>query len=68
MLTEEAISMLWTGKAFTLVREILTVDMSVETFSQVMVLSTERSTEAGLESVLWAGNVIVRAEDCVSAW
>jgi len=62
-LTEAATSMFWTGKALTLMRESLKFEGSVATFVQVTVLSTERSTEAGLELVLDAeGKVIVRAE------
>jgi hypothetical protein len=65
VLTDGTISSDLTGKLFTLTRESLKLDGSVETFVQVIVWSTDRSTEA-LEVVL-DGKVIVRALCLVSS-
>jgi hypothetical protein len=59
--TEGAISISWTGKAFTLFTVSLKLEGSVETFVQVMVLPAERSTEGVSESPDVEGNVIVTA-------
>jgi hypothetical protein len=64
--TEGAISISWTGKAFTLLTVILKLEGSVETFVQVMVFSAERSTEGVSASPFKEGNVTATARKFVS--
>jgi hypothetical protein len=59
--TDGAISISWTGKAFTLLTVSLKLEGSVETTVQVMVFSVDRSTEGVSASPDVGGKVIVTA-------